>query len=76
MEKKTIMSNLTVSALKREFVYGNHVLEDPNPALSVDQVRDSLTAAYPEIATAALTGPEVTDTAMRYTFSRAIGSKG
>ncbi len=34
------------------------------------------TSAYPEIATAALAGPDVTDTAMRYTFSQAIGSKG
>lgn len=70
------MSTLTVAALKREFVYGNQVIPDPNPALSIDQVRDALSAAYPEIATAALAGPEVTATAMRYTFSRAIGSKG
>ena len=70
------MSTLTVSALKREFVYGNQVLEDPNPALSIEQVRDALTVALPEIATASLSGPEVTDTAVRYTFSRAIGSKG
>lgn len=70
------MSTLTVAGLKREFVYGNQVIPDPNPALSIDQVRDALTAAYPEIATAALAGPEVTDTTMRYTFSRAIGSKG
>lgn len=70
------MPTLNVSALKREFIYGNQVLPDPNSALSVDQVRDVLAAAYPEIATAALSGPEVTDTAVRYTFSRAIGSKG
>jgi len=70
------MSTVTVSALKREFIYGNQVIPDPNPALCIDQVRDALTAAYPEIATAALAGPEVTDTALRYTFSRAIGSKG
>jgi PRTRC genetic system protein C len=70
------MPNLSVSALKREFVYGSQVLPDPDPSLSVEQVRDALTAAYPEIATAALAGPEVTDTAVRYTFSRAIGSKG
>jgi len=70
------MPTLTVSALKREFAYGNQVIPDPNPALSIDQVRDALACAFPEIATAALTGPEVTDTAMRYTFSRAIGSKG
>ena len=34
------------------------------------------TPTYPEIATAILTGPEDTGTALRYTFSRAIGSKG
>jgi PRTRC genetic system protein C len=34
------------------------------------------TPTYPEIATATLTGPEDTGTALRYTFSRAIGSKG
>jgi PRTRC genetic system protein C len=70
------MSTLTVTSLKREFVYGNQVIPDPNPAFSIDQVRDALTAAFPEIATAALAGPEVADAALRYTFSRAIGSKG
>jgi len=30
----------------------------------------------PEIATATLTGPEDTGNALRYSFSRAIGSKG
>ena len=70
------MSTLTVSTLRREFAYGNQIIPDPNPALSIEQVRDALTVAYPEIATAALAGPEVTDAAVRYTFSRAIGSKG
>jgi PRTRC genetic system protein C len=34
------------------------------------------TPSYPEIATATLTGPEDTGNALRYSFSRAIGSKG
>ncbi|MGO9337281.1 MAG: PRTRC system protein C [Terracidiphilus sp.] len=34
------------------------------------------TPSYPEIATATLAGPENTGDAIRYTFSRAIGSKG
>jgi PRTRC genetic system protein C len=34
------------------------------------------TPTFPEIATATLTGPEDTGTVLRYTFSRAIGSKG
>jgi PRTRC genetic system protein C len=46
------------------------------PVLSVDQVRDFLTPMYPEIATASVTGPEDAGTATRYTFARAIGSKG
>jgi PRTRC genetic system protein C len=49
---------------------------DPAPQMSVEQVRDLLTPTYPEIATATLTGPEDTGTALRYTFCRAIGSKG
>ncbi len=32
--------------------------------------------SYPEFATATLEGPEDTGTALRYSFSRAIGSKG
>jgi PRTRC genetic system protein C len=71
------MSSLTVAALPREFVYNNGTpIPDPNPNMSVEQVRDTLTAAYPEIATASLEGPEDTGTALRYKFSRAIGSKG
>ncbi len=34
------------------------------------------TPNYPEIATASVSGPEATGAVMRYTFSRAIGSKG
>ena len=34
------------------------------------------TPAYPELATAKLTGPEDTGTSLRYSFSREIGTKG
>jgi PRTRC genetic system protein C len=44
--------------------------------LTVEQVRELLTPSFPEIATASLAGPEDTGDALRYTFSRAIGSKG
>ena len=70
------MAAITASALRREFVYNGTIIPDPNPTLSPEQVRDTLVAAYPEIATASLTGPEVKGEAARYTFSRAIGSKG
>ena len=70
------MSSLTVNALHREFFYNGTRIPDPAPGLTVEQVRELLTPSYPEIATATLEGPEDTGGALRYTFSRAIGSKG
>jgi PRTRC genetic system protein C len=70
------MSSLTVKSLHREFFYNGTRIPDPAPSLTVEQVREILTPTYPEIATASLVGPEDTGDALRYTFSRAIGSKG
>ena len=70
------MSNLRVEALVREFQYDGIRIPDPGPELSVEQVRDLLTPQFPEIATASVSGPEATGSVMRYTFSRAIGTKG
>ena len=70
------MASLKTEVLLREFNYNGVRIPDPAPQMTVDQVRDLLTPTYPEIATATLTGPEDTGTVLRYTFSRAIGSKG
>ena len=70
------MSSLTVKALHREFFYNGTRIPDPAPTLTVEQVREILTPTCPEIATASLVGPEDSGSALRYTFSRAIGSKG
>jgi PRTRC genetic system protein C len=70
------MAKLQAEVLLREFNYNGIRIPDPAPQMSVEQVRDLLTPSYPEIATATLTGPEDTGTTLRYTFSRAIGSKG
>ena len=70
------MSGLKVETLQREFFYNGTRIPDPAPNLSVEQVRELLTPTWPEIGTATLEGPEDTGSALRYTFSRAIGSKG
>lgn len=70
------MSALKAEALAREFCYNGIRIPDPGPALTIDQVRDLLTPNYPEIATASVSGPEATGSVLRYTFSRAIGTKG
>ena len=70
------MTTLRVEALVREFHYNGIRIPDPGPDLTVDQVRDLLTPNYPEIATASVSGPEATGSVLRYTFNRAIGTKG
>jgi len=70
------MSGLKVETLQRELFYNGTRIPDPAPNLSIEQVRELLTPTFPDIATATLTGPEDTGNALRYTFNRAIGSKG
>ena len=70
------MAKLQAQVLLREFNYNGVRIPDPAPQMSVEEVRDLLVPSYPELATATLTDPEDTGTTLRYTFSRAIGSKG
>jgi PRTRC genetic system protein C len=74
--KETRMSQLKAEAMVREFQYNGIRIPDPGPDLTVDQVQDLLTPMYPEIATASVSGPEAAGSVLRYTFSRAIGTKG
>jgi PRTRC genetic system protein C len=55
-------TTLKTSTLPREFVFSGARIPDPDPHMSIDQVRDLLTPSYPEIATATMTGPEDTGT--------------
>jgi PRTRC genetic system protein C len=70
------MTSLKTQVLLREFFYNGVRIPDPDPGMTVEQVRDLLTPSFPEIATASVSGPEDTGTELRYTFSRAIGTKG
>lgn len=65
-----------VEHLQREIVLDGRVLPDPNPSMSIEQAREMYIPGHPEITTATVTGPEVVDGKLRYTFSRAIGIKG
>ena len=67
---------LKTSSLPREFSYNGIKLPDPNPTMTAEQVRDFYTTMYPEIASAAITGPEDAGNALRYSFGREIGTKG
>jgi PRTRC genetic system protein C len=67
---------LKVETLTREFAYNGVKLPDPNPELSVEEVRDMYVATYPELATASVEGPSPVAGKMQYTFTRAVGVKG
>ena len=44
--------------MEREFVYNGVKLPDTTPTMTPEQVRETYTHLYPEIATAAIEGPE------------------
>ena len=60
----------------RVFVVDGQALPDPDPRMSVEQVRETYMPGFPELTTATVTGPELVDGKIRYTFKRAIGYKG
>jgi PRTRC genetic system protein C len=67
---------MKVERLVREFSYNGVRLPDPNPKLTVDEVRSLYAAVHPDITTAAIEGPEVVGNKLIYRVSRAIGMKG
>jgi PRTRC genetic system protein C len=67
---------VTVEKPERTFVLDGQELPDPDPSMPVEQVREIYGPAYPQITTAIVAGPELVDGKLRYTFSRAIGTKG
>jgi len=67
---------LSETRLSREFSYNGVRLPDPNPSMTVEEVRQFYAAQYPDITTASITGPETEGDKLRYSFARAIGSKG
>jgi PRTRC genetic system protein C len=68
--------HMTIRKMTRSFRYLGLILSDPASDLDVESVRSFYAASYPEITTAALTGPEAVDGTLVYTFAKAIGTKG
>jgi PRTRC genetic system protein C len=67
---------MTVTPAVRIFSYSGLNLPDLNPKLSPEEVKDAYSTQYPELATAAINGPEAVGDKLRYEFVRAIGAKG
>lgn len=67
---------MKIQVVEREFVYHGATLADPNPGFSIEEVRSFYATQFPELTNAAITGPETVGDRLRYSFERAIGSKG
>ena len=60
--------------LARSFSYNG--VELPDPRMTAEEVKSLYSHQYPELATAAITGPEASGEHLHYSFVRAIGTKG
>lgn len=67
---------MKISSIKRLFLYNGVQFADPGPALSLDKVKDILSAIHGELSTAALEGPVIDGDKHTYTFVRAVRDKG
>lgn len=66
----------TAPAPVRKFVYNGKVYDDPDPALSVDEVRAYLADFYEELTNAEAEEKRLADGTLEVTFKRRIGTKG
>jgi PRTRC genetic system protein C len=68
---------LDIAPIRRVFMYHGTQFADPGPSMSVEQVRDVLSMAHPDIATAEIEQSEVRpDGTVVYNVRRKVGQKG
>lgn len=67
---------LETKPVTRTFRFNKRVLPDPNPKMTPAQVKDLYAAQYPELASAAIEGPELKGGQQVYTLARQVGTKG
>jgi len=68
------MALMTVS-MPREFILDGRKLADPDPALSIEEVRTHYSGIYPALNNSSYE-EQLTDTKRSITFSTSIGHKG
>ena len=67
---------IQVTETIRSFHYNGLEIADPNPQLSLAQVRDLLSAQYPELSNAKMDTKTAKDGQSVITFTAASGTKG
>ena len=67
---------MQVAEIKRAFAYNGLKLPDPNPGMSIDQVKAMFAMQFPELNNSVVEGPVTKDSVATYTFTRAVEAKG
>jgi len=67
---------VTITPTARIFTFCGIQLPDINPRLSPDEIKAAYSTLYPELATAAISGPEAMGNKLRYEFLISVGAKG
>lgn len=67
---------LETRPITRVFKFNNRRFPDPNPKLTPSQIKDIYAAQFPELASAAVEGPELKEGQQVYTLARQVGTKG
>jgi PRTRC genetic system protein C len=67
---------MTVTPAVSIFSFSGLNLPDINPKLSPEEIKAAYSTHYPELAAAAINGPEVVGDKLRYEFLVSIGAKG
>jgi PRTRC genetic system protein C len=67
---------MQIDRLTRLFSYTGLQLPDPDERMTPEQVRDFYASSNPEITTASIEGPDVSDGKLNFKFTRALGTKG
>lgn len=63
-------------SLERVFVFNKKELPDPDISLTPKKVKEIYSSEYPELATAAVTGPEIRNNKAYYSFNKSYKPKG
>ena len=66
----------TVETLERIFKHGQLVLEDIDPSMTPEQIKEHYAGIYNELTQAIIEGPNFTADAEEYVFRKAVGTKG
>ena len=67
---------MSIETLQRIFSYNNLRLEDPDPSMTPEKVKEFYAGIYPELTQSIIEEPQVSENAVTYKLAKTYGTKG